>query len=114
MGPDPGALLGEDIPANSDPILIRFGLGANIGLKTISFDLLWLLFDLLESKPTDSESFYLLCLSTIWVKFGKWTTSTLLLSGSFPAPALLLPCSSPAPASALPLPFFCPAPFKLL
>ena len=48
------------------------------------------------------------------MKFGKWTTSTLLLSCSFHAPALLLLYSSPAPASALPLPYSCPAPAVVL
>ena len=48
------------------------------------------------------------------MKFGMWTTLTLLLSCSFHAPALLLPFSSPAPASAQPLPYSCPASFKLL
>ena len=67
-----------------------------------------------QSKPTNSESFWLLCLSTILMKFGMWTTPTLLLSCSFHAPALLLPYSSPAPASAQPLPYSCPASFKLL
>ncbi len=44
------------------------------------------------------------CLSTIWVNFGIWTTPILILSCSF----------SPAPASSLPLPYFRPAPCKLL
>ena len=48
------------------------------------------------------------------MKFGKWTTPTLLLSCSFHAPALLLLYSSPAPASALPLPYSCPAPAVVL
>ena len=57
---------------------------------------------------------FLIIISTILMKFGMWTTPTLLLSCSFHAPALLLPYSSPAPASAQPLPYSCPASFKLL
>ena len=67
-----------------------------------------------QSKPTNSEAFLLLCLSTILMKLGMWTTSTLLLSCFFHALALLLLYSSPAPASTLPLLYSCPAPFKLL
>ena len=49
------------------------------------------------------------------MKFGIWTTPTLLVSCSrFYAPALVLHYSSPAPASAQPLSYSCPAPFKLL
>ena len=48
------------------------------------------------------------------MKFGKWTTPTLLFSCSFHASALLLLYSFPAPASALPLPYSCPTPAILL
>ena len=95
------------------PILIRFGLKANIGLRTwnefwITMAILW------PNGPTNRSqpivNLFNFCLSTIWMKFGMWTTPTLLLSCSFPAPALLLPCSSFSPARAVLLPCFFQAP----
>ena len=96
------------------PILIRFGLGANIGLKTtwnefqIDMAFFW------PTKPTNQcrpianiLNFYIL------VPFA-WNLVCELIPPCYSPAALLLPCSSPAPASDLLLPYSCPAPIKLL
>ena len=98
------------------PILIKFGLGANIGLKRTlnEFEMTMAIFltDWTnQSKPTYSKSFYFYVFGTIWMKFGVWTANApallLLLPCSF-APGLLLVCSQPA--LGLPMVCSCPAP----
>ena len=99
------------------PILIRFGLEANIGLRTtwnefwITTAIIWPTGLTNRSRPiANLFNFYVL------VQFGWNLVCGLLPPCYSPAPfmLLLLLYYFPAPASALPLLYSCPAPFKFL
>ena len=99
------------------PILIRFGLEANIGLRTtwnefwITTAIIWPTGLTNQSRPiANLFNFYVL------VQFGWNLVCGLLPPCYSPAPfmLLLLLYYFPAPAFALPLLYSCPAPFKFL
>ena len=89
-------------------ILIRFGLKMERVLDNYGYSLTYWTNKL---KPTNSESFYLLCLSMDEICY-SYLATILLLSCSCSAPTLLLPGSSFCPAPAVLLPCSIQAPIR--